>query len=100
VTRTPTIVGAPGSLGEAFETLRRATGAWPATNILQGYGFLFPSLLILLREIEHLYSDLTMILPTKFDLFQQLLGVHTHVLCWVRPCPGGTARNLFDRMRR
>jgi hypothetical protein len=53
----PSILPLPHSLlllfSEAFETLRRATGAWPATNIRQGYACLLPSLPILLREIKH-----------------------------------------------
>jgi hypothetical protein len=33
--------------------VRRATGASPAANIRQGYACLFPSLIIVLREIKH-----------------------------------------------
>jgi hypothetical protein len=49
----------------------------PATKISSdgGYAFLFPSLPILLREIQH-----------PIPSFCSSYWVYTHVLCWVRPC--------------
>jgi hypothetical protein len=81
--------------GDTFETLRPATGAFASDEDPSGYAFLFPSLPILLREIEH--PNLVFVFGSDHDftnsiLLQQLLGVHvyTHVLCLGPPLPALT----------
>ena len=68
----------------ALPVVHRAMGASPATNIRQGYACLFPSLPFPSRctksntqipNVRYLFSDLTMILPTKFDLFATVVFV-------------------------
>ena len=79
------------------------------TNIRQGYACLFPSLPFPSRctksntqipNVRYLFSDLTMILPTKFDLFATVVfvfGSDHDFTCsirsfcnsyWVPPCCG------------
>ena len=76
------------------------------TNIRQGYACLFPSLPFPSRctksntqipNIRYLFSDLTMILPTKFDLFATVVFVFAsdHVCFRIWPCPNtGSAPDL------
>jgi hypothetical protein len=64
--RRAAVVEAPGSLGEAFETLRRATGAGQRRTSDRGmasYSPPFPSFYAKLNtqtpNVGYLYSDLT-----------------------------------------